>query len=76
MDMALSRRFAIGGLHQVEVRAEAFNVFNRVRPGITQQINGFGGVGLPNTVFTNTLFGTITTAADPRIMQFAVKYHF
>jgi len=76
MDMALSRRFAFAGSQQIEVRAEAFNVFNLVRPGVTQQINGFGGVGLPNTVFTNPLFGRITTAADPRIMQFALKYHF
>ena len=76
MDMALSRRFAFAGSQQIEVRVEAFNVFNRVRPGVTQQINGFGGVGLPNTVFTNPLFGRITTAADPRIMQFALKYHF
>ena len=76
VDMALSRRFALAASQQIEVRAEAFNVFNLVRPGVTQQINGFGGVGLPNTVFTNTLFGRITTAADPRIMQFAVKYHF
>ena len=64
------------GRQQIEVRVEAFNLFNRVRPGVTQQINGFGGVGLPNTMFTNTLFGRITTAADPRIMQFALKYHF
>ena len=76
VDTALSRKFTVAGSNQIEVRAEAFNVFNRVRPGITQQINGFGGVGLPNTVFTNTLFGRITTAADPRIMQFAVKYLF
>jgi hypothetical protein len=76
VDTAVSRRFGLGGSQQIEVRAEAFNLFNLVRPGVTQQINGFGGVGLPNTVFTNTLFGSITTAADPRIMQFAVKYHF
>lgn len=76
VDTALSRRFTVSGSNQIDLRVEAFNVFNRVRPGVTQQINGFGGVGLPNTVFTNTLFGRITTAADPRIMQFAVKYLF
>ena len=76
VDAVLSRRFEFPNTHRVEIRAEAFNVFNRVRPGVAQGVNGFGGVGNPTTVFTNVLFGTITTAADPRIMQFAVKYVF
>jgi len=76
VDSAVSRRFAVGGSQRIEARFEIFNLFNHVGPGVTQQINGFGGVGLPNTVFTNTLFGRITTAADPRIMQLAVKYLF
>ena len=76
VDSAVSRKFTISGSRQFEARVEAFNLFNRIGPGVTQQINGFGGVGLPNTTFTNTLFGRITTAADPRIMQFALKYLF
>jgi hypothetical protein len=76
VDTALSRRFGVGGSRQIEARLETFNLFNHVGPGVTQQINGFGAVGAPNTVFTNTLFGKITTAADPRIMQFALKYLF
>ena len=61
---------------QFEARIETFNLFNHVGPGVAQQINGFGAVGNPTTAFTNTLFGKITTAADPRIMQFAIKYLF
>ena len=76
VDTALSRRFAVSGSQQFELRLEAFNLFNHVGPGVTQGINGFGAVGAPNTTFTNTLFGKVTTAADPRIMQFALKYLF
>ena len=76
VDTALSRRFTVSGSQQFELRMEAFNLFNHVGPGVTQAINGFSAVGSPNTTFTNTLFGKITTAADPRIMQFAVKYLF
>ena len=57
VDTALSRRFAVSGSQQFEARLEAFNLFNHVGPGVTQQINGFGAVGAPNTTFTNTLFG-------------------
>lgn len=72
VDTAITRKFAAGGGRQIEVRAEAFNVFNVVRAGVA----GTSIAGLPNTTFTNSLFGKVTTAADPRIMQFAVKYVF
>jgi hypothetical protein len=72
VDTGVTRRFAAGAGRQVEVRAEAFNLFNLVHAGVA----GTTIAGIPNTVFTNSLFGKVTTAADPRIMQFAVKYVF
>jgi hypothetical protein len=76
VDMALSRKFSIKEAQRIELRAEAFNIFNHVRPGVASGVNGFTAAGGPNTVFTNTLFGRITTAADPRILQFAAKLVF
>jgi hypothetical protein len=64
VDMALSRNLAIGAEKHVELRIEAFNVFNRVQPGN------------PNVTFGNANFGRITTTEPPRIMQFAAKYSF
>ena len=64
VDMALSRNLAVGNEKHVELRVEAFNVFNRVQPGN------------PNVTFGNANFGRITTTEPPRIMQFAAKYSF
>jgi hypothetical protein len=65
VDLALSRVLRLGNAHRVEVRAEAFNVTNRVH------------LGDPNTTFGSADFGRIrTTIADARVMQFAVKYTF
>jgi hypothetical protein len=50
--------------HKLEFRAEFFNVFNRVN------------LNNPNTTFTSNLFGRITTAGDPRILQFGLRYWF
>ena len=50
--------------HQVEFRAEAFNVLNEVK------------LGTPNAALNSQIFGTIATPANPRIMQFALKYIF
>jgi hypothetical protein len=64
LDLALSRIFPFRESQRLEFRAEAFNVTNSLR------------MGNPNTNTSNSNFGQITTAGDPRIMQFAVKYIF
>jgi hypothetical protein len=63
-DMALSRTFRLRETDRLEVRAEAFNVTNSLRPGD------------PGTDWSTNTFGRITTSRDPRIMQFALKYVF
>ena len=63
-DVALSRIFNIHEAQRMEVRAEAYNLTNSLRPGP------------PNTVLNNNIFGQINTSDAPRIMQFALKYIF
>ncbi len=72
-DEALSRQFRIREMQTIEIRVEAFNVTNSLRPGN------------PNlTLSAASSFGTITTDATPpsattapaRVMQFALKYVF
>jgi hypothetical protein len=48
----------------VELRVEAFNVTNSFR------------MNNPTSAINSPLFGKVTTAKDPRIMQFALKYVF
>jgi len=62
INLALVRRFAIREGHLIEFRGEAFNLLNHVR------------LNNPTTAFTSAQFGQITSAGDPRIMQFAIKY--
>ena len=64
IDMGVTRKFQIRENQTLEFRAEAFNVPNHVNPG------------LPTAALTNSTFGKITTAADPRVMQMALKYVF
>ena len=64
LDSALLRRFALTESQSIEARIEAFNVLNHTR------------FGDPNTNIRASTYGQIRSAADPRIMQFAVKYHF
>ena len=63
-DMALSRIFRFRETQRLEVRGEAYNVTNSLRPGN------------PTTNLSSNTFGQINTSADPRIMQFALKYVF
>ena len=63
-DLALSSTFQVRETQKLEFRAEAFNVTNSV------QLND------PVTNLNSGNFGQITSAKDPRIMQFALKYVF
>ncbi len=62
-DLSVFKNFDFLGHHRVQVRAEAFNVWNQVR---FRQPNGVIGAG----------FGQISVAEDGRVVQLAVKYSF
>ena len=64
INMGLTRTFKVRENQSIDFRAEAFNVPKHVNPGI------------PGTILTNSNFGKITSAADPRILQLALKYVF
>ncbi len=63
-DFNLSKGFRITERQSVDVRWEAFNLFNTVN------------FQNPSTTVGNTNFGFITAAREPRIMQMAIRYRF
>lgn len=63
-DMALYKDFRFGEHQSVQFRGELFNIFNHTN---------FSGV---NTTFGSGGFGNVTSALDPRIVEFALRYHF
>ena len=75
LDLMLSRDFRIREYGTLTVRAEAFNITNTFRAGgeLNELPSGTSGV---NTVEGTATFGQITSALDPRILQFAMKFVF
>ena len=79
-DLALARSLKLNEKFSLEIRAEAFNILNKV--------NFFGQTvpaGLPVSAFnagtvsqgeSSSTFGEATGAYDPRILQFSMKVHF
>ena len=64
-DVAVSRNFSWATAQQVEIRLEAFNLFNTVN------------WGNPTTSLSSGNFGRIQSiSGDPRILQFGIKYGF
>ena len=63
-NMALFKDFHFTEKDFVEFRAEAFNTFNHTNPGN------------PNTTLGNANFGKVTSAADPRILELALRVKF
>jgi len=63
-DVAIIKRTYFGETRNVEFRAEFFNLTNTPP------------LGAPNTVFASAGFGSITSAGDPRVIQFGLKVNF
>jgi hypothetical protein len=63
-DLALIKRTAITERVSLDFRTEVFNVTNTPP------------LGAPDVVAGSAGFGSITTAGDPRVMQFALKFNF
>ena len=66
VDLALSKRFEVGGPRYLEFRAEAVNVLNHPSFGPPAR-----DISVPNT------FGLITsTVSSPRVVELALKFYF
>ena len=63
-DVALSKRTYLRERMNLEFRAEVFNLTNTPP------------LGAPNIVLGSAGFGSITSAGDPRVIQFALKLNF
>jgi hypothetical protein len=66
-DFTLMKRTRIGENKILEFRSEFFNIFNHAN---------FDNPTAANLSIGSGTFGRITTTADPRLIQFALKFHF
>ena len=65
VNLAVSKLVTVVGMQRLELRVEAFNLFNNFNWGD------------PTTNFNSGSFGRIETqAGEPRILQFGIKYDF
>ena len=75
IDMSISRSFRLRESLRMDIRGDAFNLPNSMRPGGANQ--GAGTVSAPvNSTFGAGPFGTITSSYDPRILQVSAKFVF
>jgi hypothetical protein len=63
-DITVSKRIAITESKYFQFRADIFNLFNK-----TEFVN-------PDGNFSNSTFGQVLSARDPRLVQFALKFYF
>ena len=79
LDIALSKTTAITEQVKIEFRAEFFNVANHanfLNPNVINNYQGTYSGGGPGTNPFSSLFGQITSTADPRIIQLALRLSF
>src|SRR5579859_7624961 len=79
-NMSLFKNFAIGERLNLQFRAEAYNVFNHPQfSGVntSPKFDQFGNLtNLQSVPGATDWFGRVTSARDPRIMQFALRITF
>jgi hypothetical protein len=63
-DLSLFKNFDFAGRHRIQLRIEAFNLFNQAR--FSQPVNNIAAA----------TFGRILSAEDGRIVQLGIKYQF
>jgi hypothetical protein len=63
-DISVAKKFYPRENHWIELRGEFFNLSNTVK------------MGDPNTNFSSTAFGRVTSATDARQIQLALRYQF
>ncbi|HVG86873.1 MAG TPA: hypothetical protein VM820_20285, partial [Vicinamibacterales bacterium] len=63
-DLSIFKNFDFNQRHRIQVRIEAFNLWNQAR------------FGQPNGIIGTAPFGQITTAEDGRVIQLGLKYSF
>jgi hypothetical protein len=66
-DLALLKNLHLTESKSLQFRAEAFNVANHAQ---------FYGAGAVGGNISSSSFGKIVNAADPRLMQLAIKFYF
>jgi hypothetical protein len=63
-DITVSKRITLSETKYFQFRADVFNLFNK-----TEFVN-------PDGNFSNSTFGQVLQARDPRLVQFALKFYF
>jgi hypothetical protein len=80
VDITLSKNFRWGERYRLQLRGEAFNVFNWTNfRGLSTGVwnTGTAPVAFGGTCTTGcSIFGSVTTVRDPRNMQLGVKFYF
>jgi Carboxypeptidase regulatory-like domain/TonB-dependent Receptor Plug Domain len=71
-DLAFFKHFRIGEKHEIQLRWETYNIFNRTNFRDIDGAMTFNASG----VQTNTRFGAPTSARTPRVMQASLRISF
>ena len=75
-DMALLKETKFNETMTLELRFEAFNIFNHAQFENPSGLINSGAPDFVGGVNQGGLFGLVTSARDPRIMQIAAKFRF